>query len=251
MLHGHGLLSWEARMQIIPVIDVKHGVVVAARGGDRDGYLPIETPLAPGTSDPIAVARGYLSLYPFPALYMADLDGIAGRRPGLDTVARLASDIPGLDPWIDHGAGDANAVAAMLAVNPRATVVIGSETLGDARALAAIMAAHRDRIALSLDFKGNTFLGPDALLRDASLWPGRIIVMTLAAVGADAGPDLDRVSGIARLAGPGRRIFAAGGVRGLSDLRALAALGAAGVLVASALHAGKLKAGDLTEIAGL
>ena len=74
--------------------------------------------------------------------------------------------------------------------------------------------------------------------------------MTLAAVGRDEGPDLKRVAGIVRLAGPGREVFAAGGVRAAEDLRALAEAGAAGVLVASALHRGKIKADDLREIAG-
>ena len=48
-----------------------------------------------------------------------------------------------------------------------------------------------------------------------------------------------------------RRIYAAGGVRDRADIVALRAAGAAGVLVATALHAGTLKAGDLNEIAGL
>ena len=49
----------------------------------------------------------------------------------------------------------------------------------------------------------------------------------------------------------GRRIYAAGGVRDRADMIALHAAGAAGVLVATALHAGTIKAGDLEEIAGL
>lgn len=238
-------------MRIIPVIDVRGGVVVAARGGDRDNYRPIETPLASGTSDPVAVAGGYRVLYPFPRLYMADLDGIAGRPANTGVVARLARELPDVELWIDHGANRAEAVAAMQARHPRAVVVVGSETLGDVRALADIARARAGRIALSLDFKGDAFLGPAALLDRPDAWPSRIIVMTLAAVGSDAGPDLARLAQMRNLAGPSREIYAAGGVRHLADCRALAAAGVSGALVASALHAGKLKAGDLGEIAGL
>ena len=39
---------------------------------------------------------------------------------------------------------------------------------------------------------------------------------------------------------PRKRLYAAGGVRGADDLRELRALGCAGVLVASALHDGRL-----------
>ena len=102
---------------------------------------------------------------------------------------------------------------------------------------------------LSLDFRGEEFLGPPEILDNVDLWPERVIVMTLAKVGMGAGPDLARVAGIAARAG-GRRVYAAGGVRGLDDLRALARAGAAGALVATALHEGKIKAGDLVEIAG-
>jgi phosphoribosylformimino-5-aminoimidazole carboxamide ribonucleotide (ProFAR) isomerase len=58
------------------------------------------------------------------------------------------------------------------------------------------------------------------------------------------------VATIAQMAGPTRRVFAAGGVRNMDDIRALRDAGAAGVLVASALHEGNIKTGDLQEIAG-
>ena len=74
--------------------------------------------------------------------------------------------------------------------------------------------------------------------------------MTLARVGRDEGPDLKRVASVVEMAGPKRRVFAAGGVRHMDDVRALADAGASGVLVASALHAGKIKTGDLEQIAG-
>ena len=46
-----------------------------------------------------------------------------------------------------------------------------------------------DGFVLSLDFRGETFLGPQGLLDDAALWPHRVIVMTLARVGGGEGPD--------------------------------------------------------------
>ena len=64
-------------MQVIPVLDLKGGLVVHARMGAREQYRPIRTPLSP-TSNPIDVARGLLSVYPFSSFYIADLDAIAG-----------------------------------------------------------------------------------------------------------------------------------------------------------------------------
>jgi phosphoribosylformimino-5-aminoimidazole carboxamide ribotide isomerase len=74
--------------------------------------------------------------------------------------------------------------------------------------------------------------------------------MTLSRVGARLGPAIAEVAAIVSRAGS-RRIYAAGGVRDRADIVALHAAGAAGVLVATALHAGTIKAGDLEEIAGL
>jgi HisA/HisF family protein len=228
-------------MEIIPVIDVRQGVAVRAVAGDRANYGPLETPLA-ASADPVDVARGYLSLHAFRTLYVADLDGIEGRGADRDMVMRVASATYGLDLWVDDGSGRADRSL------PR-TPVIGTESLVSAGPIkdAELMGAP---CVLSLDFRGNEYQGPPELLEDSSLWPERVIVMTLARVGASGGPDIDRVREIVRRAN-GRRIYAAGGVRRREDLASLHEAGAAGALVATALHEGKIKAGDLREIAGL
>lgn len=232
-------------MQVVPVIDIRGGVVVHATGGDRDGYRPIVTPLAEG-SDPVAVVAGFRGLYPFSLAYVADLDGIAGRPRNLQTLADLASTFTDVTLWVDAGSRRSAHLVPLLEFD-RVVPVIGSETLASIDDLSGIaaLADTRGGWVLSLDFKADAFLGPPALLAEPALWPRRVVVMTLAAVGADAGPDLARVRQIKSLAGEGRQVFAAGGVRHAADLDALAEAGAVGVLVASALHAGKIKAGDL------
>ena len=71
--------------------------------------------------------------------------------------------------------------------------------------------------------------------------------MTLARVGSGAGPDLTRLAAIQSVAG-GRELYAAGGVRDASDLSALKRAGAAGALIATALHDGRLGRADLEAI---
>jgi uncharacterized protein related to proFAR isomerase len=101
---------------------------------------------------------------------------------------------------------------------------------------------------LSLDFRGDQFIGPPELLENAALWPQRIIVMTLARVGSGEGPDLARLGAIIARAGS-REVYAAGGVRDAEDLRALRGIGAAGALVATALHSGAITRRDIEDIA--
>ena len=230
-------------MDVIPVIDLKGGTVVRARMGRRDQYRPIETPLAP-SSDPVAVARGLLSIHPFPVVYVADLDAIAGRRDNRAALGRLKATFPHVTLWVDNGLADRSAAEDWLAQG-LGDLVIGSETQATGELVRDF--AARERVILSLDFRDRTFQGPSALLEDASAWPRRIIVMTLTRVGSGAGPDLERLCAI-RDAAPERRIYAAGGVRDTADLLALKAAGMAGALVASCLHDGRVGSAEIALV---
>src|SRR5690348_11405883 len=126
------------------------GEVVRARMGERASYRPLKSPLSP-TSDLNAVVRGLLSVYPFPTLYVADLDAIEGQGDNVSALGRLRSEFPGLEMWIDNGAADADALDALMGAGLGAPI-IGSESQRDR----ALIARHRDsmRVVLSLDFRG-------------------------------------------------------------------------------------------------
>ena len=228
-------------MEIVPVIDLKGGVVVRARAGDRARYRPIETPLSP-TSEPVDVVAGLLSLHPFRSLYVADLDAIERRGDNFAAIDALARRWPELQLWIDNGCSEAAAAERLWADLPGARLVLGSESQPDTRLVRDLRGDAR--VVLSLDWREDRFLGPQALLEDPSLWPRRVILMTLARVGSGSGPDLERFRATRR-----RRqdcaYYLAGGLRDAADLAAVEASGAAGILVASALHDGRLTAADL------
>jgi phosphoribosylformimino-5-aminoimidazole carboxamide ribotide isomerase len=221
-------------MQVIPVLDLIDGLVVRARMGDRDSYRPIETPLSP-TPDPVDVASGLMRLGPFATLYVADLDAIRGRGDNFAALQKLRAAFPDVELWIDNGAAERESVEATRAYG---APVLGSETQRNA----ALVSAHPDAL-LSLDFRGDIFLGPPELLARPELWPNRVIVMTLGRVGSGAGPDLARLEAI-RARAVGRRLYAAGGVRDGADLATLKSAGAAGVLVATALHDRRISRAD-------
>lgn len=228
-------------MEIIPVIDLQGGLVVRARHGDRASYHPIETPLS-ATSEACDVVTGLLSLHPFETLYVADLDAIEARGDGTPQIDAISQRFPRLALWIDNGCFDLGAAESLLAARPRASLVLGSESQRDSALVRAL--SRHPRIVLSLDFRGDAFLGPPALVADAENWPDRLIAMTLARVGSGAGPDFARFAELAARAGR-RSVYMAGGLRGRADLAAIAASGAAGILVASALHDGRLSPADL------
>ncbi len=233
-------------MQIVPVIDLKQGNVVHARSGQRHLYEPVRSLLCDG-SDPVSVVGGLLELFPFPVLYIADLDSIAG-GPGHERVLeRINTEFPPLQLWVDCGISSAAAGSAWLA-RGLGELVVGSETVVNAGVPGEIVSEEGDAaVILSLDFKDGRFLGPKRLLREADLWPRRVIVMTLGRVGSDAGPDFACIDAIARRHRD-KPIFAAGGVRNVNDLHDLASRGVAGVLVASSLHDGRIGSRDIAGI---
>src|SRR5271166_4368556 len=136
-------------MEVIPVIDLKSGQVVHARGGRRDEYRPIETPLASGSA-PADVVAGLLRLFPFRSLYVADLDAIEGRGGHDDALASLAEAHPGLALWVDNGIAETAAARAWLGRGLGA-LVLGSESQSDAEAARAL--AADPRVVLSLDYR--------------------------------------------------------------------------------------------------
>jgi phosphoribosylformimino-5-aminoimidazole carboxamide ribotide isomerase len=110
---------------------------------------------------------------------------------------------------------------------------------------------------LSLDLRDGRVLSPDpalagldpvdALARLTDAGAREAIVLDLARVGSGEGPDATLLADLhARL--PDIALLAGGGVRHAGDLHALAAAGAAGALVATALHAGAIDAGDLRAL---
>lgn len=228
---------------VVPVVDIRNGIAVQARAGDRANYAPLSSPLVT-TPEPATALAGLMTLFPFRAVYVADLDAIERGEPNVTAIAAMAAAAPEL--WLDAGSAGEAAVRTARGWGA-GRVVIGSEsqTAEDA-GLAVRLEADGLPVALSLDFHGESFAGPPQLWSDPALWPNTLIVMTLARVGTGSGPDLDRLRDVKGRAGD-RRVFAAGGVRGPADLEALAEAGIAGALVATALHDGRIRGTDLAR----
>jgi phosphoribosylformimino-5-aminoimidazole carboxamide ribotide isomerase len=237
-------------MRVIPVIDLKGGVAVHAVRGDRERYRPLRSGIADG-SDPVAVTRAVRDRFGLDELYVADLDAIVGGAGSPDVVAALAGEARVM---VDAGTADPAAVAALLDLGA-ARVVIGTETLPGVDALRRLRSELPGApLVVSLDLREGTVLSPDpalagagpaaALARLADAGATEAIVLDLARVGSGEGPDTALVADL-RTRVPDVALLAGGGVRDAADLRALAGAGAAGALVATALHGGAIAPADL------
>lgn len=227
-------------MKIIPVIDILSGRAVRAYRGNRDDYRPLQSPLCPDPA-PAGVLQGYLGLFPFTTIYIADLDAILGRGDNRTAIGELVQCFPGVEFWLDDGNN-----GTVSSRDARVLPVIGSETGIAAHAVAAAIGADPGAV-LSLDFNQEGLLGDAALLAHPECWPGRCIAMALHRVGSGEGPDTALLASL-RARAPGCEWHAAGGIRGIEDLRALAEVGAAGALLATALHNGTITRFDLENL---
>jgi len=233
--------------RLIPVIDLKGGRVVHARRGARDTYAPIRSSLAPG-AQPVGIAAALLQLHPFETLYLADIDAIQRQGDNLGAIEAIHAAFPAVELWVDAGIADVAGYSAWQTEH-LGRAVIGTECMPDA---ALIELLHSDDHAsvpvLSLDFGATGPLGSPEPFDHPEAWPQDVIVMTLTRVGSGAGPDATTLAATIGRAGS-RRVYAAGGIRGTDDLALVRRLGAAGALVASSLHDGRLGAADLGRIA--
>lgn len=218
-----------------------HGQVVRAERGQRASYRPVVSVLCK-SAEPVTVAQTLVAHCAARQLYVADLDALQGGDAQLATLRALLHALPGVEIWLDAGFADAAAAAALRARlgedAARVVSVFGSESLRSHRELDGAFAAEPDAV-LSLDRRDGQRLDAAGCWELPALWPARVIVMTLERVGADSGPDLDTLRRVQARA-PKAALFGAGGIRNDADLAHAREVGAAGWLVASALHDGRL-----------
>ena len=227
-----------SELNLIPVVDLLNGQVVRAVRGDRKAYRPIVSALC-ASSDPVTVARILCDHCAARQLYVADLDALQGGAVQVAVLVDLLQALPGVELWLDAGLADAGAGEALRAqLAPHAArivLVYGSESLRSREALERCFAGNDAGAALSLDRRDGQRLDPAGCWEAVDRWPGRLIVMTLERVGSGAGPDLETLRDVRRLA-PAAMVIGAGGIRSEDDLAQARAAGADAWLVASALH---------------
>ena len=248
-------------MQIIPVIDLLNDPlnnplndpigdcrVVHAKRGQRQHYQAIQSQLTDSCA-PLDIVAALLELYPFQTLYIADLNAICGAGNNDTAIEAICKAHPALTIWLDCGIGQMNARALHIggAIRP----VVGSENIENLQDYRAISYACQSAHVLSLDYSATSAMGITELHTSARFWPDDTICMALNAVGSAEGPDMQRLNEMVDLNTARKtpsRIYAAGGVRNMDDLAALASMRVTGALLATALHDGSINTNDLQDL---
>lgn len=247
-------------MRVIPVIDLKDGVVVRGVAGQRAEYAPVTSQLA-ADARPATVARAFVEQLKLRTIYVADLDAIAGAAPDFASYREIAD--TGASLWLDAGVGSAErlqVLAEWLESPTLERVIVGLESLGDPAELPRLGEALGERGTFSLDLKSGQPLTQISVWQSAEPLElaGRavdagfesLIVLDLAQVGVEQGPSTTDLCRQLRSCYPHVALTGGGGVRQLDDLRQLQASGCEAALVATALHRLQLTAEQIREIGG-
>lgn len=241
-------------MRLIPVLDLRGGRAVHARGGDRARYAPLVSRAAPVAppGDAAAITGAYSALGA-QSIYVADLDAIEGRAPDVALVRACsvaAGEHGDARLWVDPGIASAGAVAPWLLVPGVERIIVGLESIAGLDAVADIVrAAQPVPVVFSLDLRNGVPVTRDAGLRGAApielareavrAGAVSVVLLDLARVGSGGGVDEMLAQRIADGIAPTELVIG-GGIQDIGAVRRLAALGVHGVLVGSALHDGRI-----------
>lgn len=218
-------------MDIIFAMDIRGGVVVKGYKGDRERYEPIERhSKICKTSDPLDV----IDVIKPRRTYIADLDRILGTGSNSLIIKRLGTRTSTL---IDIGIRRLDDVREAERISD--TAIIGTET----GSLDVIRAAQSMRVAVSLDVKDGSVMSPDPALSGdplqvverMNLYKIReLLVLNMNLVGTKQGVDFDFIKRVIDVSG--HPIVVAGGIKDTEELDKLEDLGAAGVVLSTAIH---------------
>lgn len=227
--------------EVIPALDLAGGRLVRATAAER---VPVEA----FEGDPVRAAETFARVGAR-RLHVVDVDLATGDRPA-DTAPNIemlrSVCALGIPVQASGGVGSGPQVDALLSAGAD-RVVLGSAALGARQRAEELVQAFGDALIVGVEADGPSVRprGTDLELPlwDTLVWlahvPVRRYLFTeVGRVGELGGPDLDGVWAFA--AHSPVPVLAAGGIRGIEDLRAIAALGGTveGAIVGRALYEG-------------
>jgi phosphoribosylformimino-5-aminoimidazole carboxamide ribotide isomerase len=207
---------------LYPAIDIRGGQAVRLLQGDYERETAYDT-------DPVDAATRWAG-EGAEFLHVVDLDGAkAGEPQNLDAVRRIAAAV-GCPIQVGGGLRNADSVAAVLEAGA-ARVVIGTAALRDPRFLDDCIAAHGERVVVSVDTRGgmvsvagwtetSDLEAPAAVAQLSERGVKRFLCTAIEVDGTMEGPAVDQLNEIA--AATSGQVIASGGVGTLTHLEDLA-----------------------------
>jgi phosphoribosylformimino-5-aminoimidazole carboxamide ribonucleotide (ProFAR) isomerase len=252
-------------MQVIPAIDLRDGACVQLVGGSYDDERV-------RIADPLAVAENWVRLG-FRRIHLVDLDAATGRGSNREIVKTILATgairsqspaavgvgggdgpAPSFEMQCGGGVRNLPTIAELFAAGA-SEVVLGTRAIEDLPWLDDVVLRYPHRIIVAADTRGRQLvtrgwsetnrLTVDFIDELSSLRLAAILVTAVDREGRMEGPDLALMREIAtRSKVP---LQAAGGVRSVDDLRALADAGVSATIIGMALYTGTLDPQTIIE----
>jgi len=228
-------------MRIVPALDLRAGRVV--RLGEH-GDFGRERAYADGPDAVVALARRYVEAGAR-RLHVVDLDAARGSGDNRELVGRLLAEAEA-EVQVSGGVRSAEAAARWLDAGA-AAVAMGTAAVRDPALLVRVADAHPGRVLAALDVRGGRpavggwsevadLTVPATLARWADAPLAGLVVTSVDRDGTLAGPDVALLTEVT--AATGLPVTYSGGVASLADVRAVAAAGAAAVILGRSLLEG-------------
>lgn len=235
-------------MRIWPAIDLYQGKVIRLTRGDYSARTEY-------ADDPLSVASSFKSRG-CPRLHVVDLEGA---QRGTPSHANILAPLSALNLTIRYGGGlrTPASVGRVLEMGA-AFAMVGSLLFATREMPFDLFRKFGERVIPTIDIKKGQVavsgwtekaaLGPEEALHRLYMAGFRhCLVTAVDRDGTGEGPDLGLYSTL-REAFPGMQFTAAGGIRCLKDIQALAELGISDVVIGKALYEGDLKLEDALEV---
>jgi len=244
-------LSCGKEMRIVPALDLRGGRVV--RLGEH-GDFARERSYAAGPDAAVALAGSYVEAGAR-RLHVVDLDAARGSGDNRDLVRRLVAEaraevqvaggirsVADADRWVAAGA---------------AAVVLGTAAVRDPALLTRVARRHPGRVLAALDVRAGRpavsawgevadLTVAEMLARWADAPLAGLVVTSVDRDGTLAGPDLALLAHVTAAAAV--PVTYSGGVGSLADVRAVAAAGAAAVILGRSLLEGLVVLADVLAL---
>jgi len=247
--NGHSLLTTcgIGLIRIVPVLDLMQGSLVHAIGGIRQNYRVL-----PGGRSAVSVLEDLRQKFGCATTYVADLDAIVHVRPQGQLISKLAAVVGHL--WLDAGICTAVALAD-LRLPHNVTPIVGSETAFQLDSLLQLSATTD--IIFSLDLRQGMPITADPAWQGLSSFQfarqlvhrgaKTLILLDLAAVGTGQGVPTLSLCRQLKQEFPELFLITGGGVRSPDCLLQARDAGVDALLVASALHDGRITPDDVSR----
>ena len=234
-------------MIILPAVDLMDGLCVRLVRGDPSRRTIY--------GDPVEIAKKF-EREGAEWIHLVDLDAAMGLGDNSALIAKIIEEVKA-EVEVAGGirslekasrlieAGASRVVLGTSAIRDPSFISSVSETIGSERTGVAVDV--RNGVVMVEGWKEETGLSYPTIIGMLNGYPFSTLILTCVDVdGTLQGPNLEVIGESLKISE--KQVYAAGGVRGLEDLKALARIGVGGVIVGKALYEGDIRLREALEV---